>query len=913
MLTPNPKDRNVNLSWRAAARNLSALAVAALASAALITASPPAYAQFATEIIGAETSWRYFDEGTDPAAERGSPQAWADTDFDDSTWKQGTGPFGANRGEQTELSGGYLPKTLLRQYYSDTTTNKPSYFFRTTVSLSEQQLAAAQAGSGVRVKVRYDDAVAIFVNGRMASEARFDWTDGAGNMDFFGSNGSAPKEGVALLSASMFTVGDNVIGMQLHQGRPTSSDIYLDMTELAIVTGETGGDIDHGQYFLSQHIGAIDSDRRFSWATKQNTPVQRLQVAIKGDGGEFDGTLVTDVQATESSYRDTSGTYRFYRADVSGLAPHTTYLYRIGSDGHFSAPLEFSTRSFDTTGELKVTMLGDPQIGASDNVPNDEQGWVTTLSRAVADLPDADFLLSVGDQVDNYAGDLGEYKAFFTPDQLRSAALVSTIGNHDVSPMFEGMFNRPNIDFDYGSREGQASGNYHFISRGVLFVVLNSNDTNLGGHGEYLAKMMKEYGGKTRWQIVVQHHNTYSSASHALDTSAINRQRELTPVISRLGYDAVLSGHDHIYSRSYLVDANNKVAETDKTVQRPRSGQVLYLTANSASGSKFYAEKTSDAVQKWISVSKQTWTPNWTNLVIDDEKLEMRTFAQALTPGSHKELVDSVVLYRQNIPALTVPADSQIDYGTAFDSRAGVVATTIDGLDISGKVQIAGTVDTHTAGAYHLTYTVSAPADGSDPETAGPDTDMVTASAHRTVTVREGSPTKTPEVSTLPVVSSTPLAPSSPVAPSTTQTPSTAQVLLSGQHVAAGGELTLQLRGFAPNETVRIELHSTPVLLGEVRTDSAGLATAQVRIPAETAVGVHRIVASGAAHTAVAEITIGAVTATSKLPGTVQPAAAKPLATTGFSAAQMATLAVALLVAGATVAGINRRRKAHRS
>lgn len=57
-------------------------------------------------------------------------------------------------------------------------------------------------------------------------------------------------------------------------------------------------------------------------------------------------------------------------------------------------------------------------------------------------------------------------------------------------------------------------------------------------------------------------------------------------------------------------------------------------------------------------------------------------------------------------PELTVPGASTLEVGDAFDPMDGVSATdTVDG-DVTGAVQVMGSVDTATAGAYVLTYVV---------------------------------------------------------------------------------------------------------------------------------------------------------------------------------------------------------------
>lgn len=78
------------------------------------------------QVINLNTSWKYLDNNTDPAAGLGSLTAWTAAGFDDSSWKEAAGSFGAKRGELTEFDG-YTPTVLLQQYIEGTTTDVPTF------------------------------------------------------------------------------------------------------------------------------------------------------------------------------------------------------------------------------------------------------------------------------------------------------------------------------------------------------------------------------------------------------------------------------------------------------------------------------------------------------------------------------------------------------------------------------------------------------------------------------------------------------------------------------------------------------------------------------------------------------------------------------------------------------------------
>lgn len=73
----------------------------------------------------------------------------------------------------------------------------------------------------------------------------------------------------------------------------------------------------------------------------------------------------------------------------------------------------------------------------------------------------------------------------------------------------------------------------------------------------------------------------------------------------------------------------------------------------------------------------------------------------------------------------------------------------------------------------------------------------------------------------------------------------TMAVTASASDVSQGGQVTLSGGGFAPNETVQIELHSTPVVLASIPATGSGTFSTTLTIPASTTPGAHTLVATG--------------------------------------------------------------------
>ncbi|WP_022889337.1 endonuclease/exonuclease/phosphatase family protein [Agromyces italicus] len=84
-----------------------------------------------------------------------------------------------------------------------------------------------------------------------------------------------------------------------------------------------------------------------------------------------------------------------------------------------------------------------------------------------------------------------------------------------------------------------------------------------------------------------------------------------------------------------------------------------------------------------------------------------------------------------------------------------------------------------------------------------------------------------------------------------TTEPATPAIELGARSVVAGATVAVSGSGFGPEAELRVELHSTPVVLGTATTDEAGAFRSTMTIPADTAPGEHSLVVIGADGTEV--------------------------------------------------------------
>ncbi|WP_022892402.1 immunoglobulin-like domain-containing protein [Agromyces subbeticus] len=649
--------------------------------------------------------WKYSDSNTDPSGD--GTLSWTTAGFDDMAWNESPGAFGAKNGGAGTIGANFPITTTLRHYIDGFAQPVvPTYHFRTDIALTDGQLEQVASLQGT---ITYDDAVRIYVNGQKVAGFVDGRVDAAPNQNlaYAGASGGDPVTSTFTIPAEALVAGENTIAVALYQDRESSSDIYLDLKSLVPVE-KTGGPIVVNISDVVLGVGATEAQRNLTWYSDADVP-QGAQLAKASDvvDGVFPDSAA--VFATTKTGGTTSGQF-FRDTTLTGLEENTPYAYRVGSDENGWSPAYiFRTQAF--SGDFSFLFFGDPQVGASGNLAADERGWVDTVNVAAASYPDAELLFSAGDQVEG-APNENEYNAFLKPEQLRSIPLVATNGNHDVgSKAYEQHFNLPNEDLTAGAGSATASGgDYWFIYKDVLFLNINSNSRDNASHFAFMEKVIAEHGDEAKWKVLAFHHSIYSVAAHVNDGDILDRRSTLPGEISKLGFDVVLMGHDHNYTRSYLIKDGQLANSTELSGQNrveAKAGEVLYLTANSSSGSKYYDTTAPDAW--WASVKNQEKVRNYSVIEVTDGSFTLRTLRSQANGASKpvNSVVDEVVLTKDAAPELTVPASGDVAFGSAFDPFAGVSARdNVDG-DLTAKVTVTGSIDTEALGAHTLTYAVT--------------------------------------------------------------------------------------------------------------------------------------------------------------------------------------------------------------
>ena len=342
--------------------------------------------------------------------------------------------------------------------------------------------------------------------------------------------------------------------------------------------------------------------------------------------------------------------YLAWGAYVTGLTPDTTYYYKVGNDNGWSSTLSFTT--LKTSGDATMLFFGDVQGGYA--------AFPNVLDKAVAQYPEASLFMLAGDINDSEAKQYDEITLFddYAKTYLNNNIWAAAIGNHDAyngGHVFSNYFYGPNNGIDSGS----GVRNYYFEFNDAIIFNLDteagfaSYDPTYVKQSNLLRTVMNETTKK--YKIVLMHRSTYPMNYNEANV------RALSSVFEELEIDLVISGHDHVYSRTTMLEGNKVEVNNG----------VTYVVGGS-SGTKFY---NADTVPR-----------PWENIVYDDNfpVFSAIRFSNGNLLFSAHSIVDNRV--------------SRIDNFTI--SKFDVNLTKSEGIDLKGSLYarnndtITYTVDT---------------------------------------------------------------------------------------------------------------------------------------------------------------------------------------------------------------------------
>ena len=305
---------------------------------------------------------------------------------------------------------------------------------------------------------------------------------------------------------------------------------------------------------------------------------------------------------------DTSGMYDVYvyKAILNGLKAGTIYQYIISYEDDYSKIFTFETINAEEPTTL--SFFGDTQgyLDSQYEAFRKTYDIAKYLTEEAGKTIDLNYI--AGDIVDD-GGNYDQWKFFYnqTEDIFNEHQLITAIGNHDV-------YNGPDYyvnSFNYPSNgiKGLEERSFYIDLPYARIGVFDTESTlTYIEQAEWLIQIMSE--ATQPFKIVLMHRSAYPMAYYEAYI------RQLSLVFEVADIDLVLSGHDHIYSRTTM--------EVDKKVELDEG--VTYIVGGSSTGSKFYGTLDEDT-RYWKNVVYDDNYPVFTLIDIGKQKLEVKAYS----------------------------------------------------------------------------------------------------------------------------------------------------------------------------------------------------------------------------------------------------------------------------------------------
>ena len=361
------------------------------------------------------------------------------------------------------------------------------------------------------------------------------------------------------------------------------ADIF-DSEALIVYEGAEDIEVTKENYRAPSHIAVTLGDDsstqvNITWLTKYSVTGTDIELVPYSENPKFTGVPTTGKKVNAScemigktyfgadlgilGLMPYTKDYAKHTIRLSGLEKGTKYCYRVGDAerGWWSDAGVIETASGGDEG-FTFFYLTDPQAQRPDHF----ERFAQVVETASAEYPDAKFIVSAGDNVDEGKNVKHWNYLLNSTDKLLSLPYMTATGNHeDEESAIAENFVLPGVP-----EQNLDSGVYYsYDYNDVHFTVLNTNDIEDDKLGNAQLEWLKNdiKSSDAKWKIVVLHKALYSNGSHFDDGDVEGMRKQLGTLLPYLGVDLVLQGHDHVYLRTDAMVANSVVPSTTSTAE----------------------------------------------------------------------------------------------------------------------------------------------------------------------------------------------------------------------------------------------------------------------------------------------------------------------------------------------------------
>lgn len=447
---------------------------------------------------------------------------WNTLGFDDSNWTSVQMPASYNNPNiQSTVDSSLTGGNVLNDVY-----------FR-----KEFRVNDTTAYKALVLKVKSDDTVAFYLNG-----------DALGQLNTTALTADDIKEEVFVYPLSVLDTGLNVLSAHVRQHNNEFSNLYFD---ISLFASRYQDSITRGPYLQMNNEEGVTI--RWRTLSQQNSLV-RFGTSLE---------TMSDSVFIDESVLD-------HAVTIHGLDSDTKYYYTVGNSSELLS-LPDSSYFFKThppqgqEGNYNFWVIGDAGRSTA------EQRQVLAAYLDEYKQPTDGWLL-LGDNAYQEGTDSEYQKAFFEnmfEEILVNSSVFPTPGNHDLRDygiVNQAITSAPYFDIFDVPTQGESGGvasnteSYYSWNYGhVHFISLDSYGTSLSTVDSMYSWLERDLkANNQQWIVAYWHHPPHSKGSHDSDDDTDSEgimstiRENHVPLLESYGVDLILTGHSHVYERSYL-------------------------------------------------------------------------------------------------------------------------------------------------------------------------------------------------------------------------------------------------------------------------------------------------------------------------------------------------------------------------
>ena len=397
-------------------------------------------------------------------------------------------------------------------------------------------------------------------------------------------------------------------------------------------------------YNLVTSFDVAQTTRNFAWTAKTaylgNDPMA-LKYRVKGTSAWTVVDAIKEVELVETEDED------YFKCDLTGLSPATTYEYKIGKKNSSDETNDWSKTYTFTTAEENIdeftfVAVGDTQGITWNGTTTSTKGFMyakAAFDEAFSEVENAAFLVHTGDVVERgwnkdmwnwYFKALGDYGSYIPS--------FTSIGNHDTqgTPFyFDLHFNHPNnggeaaFDMEYilqNVKDGNILTNmqtpdeltYSYDYGDAHFTVLYTG--SYVGDDRYLLEAQRTWlendlkNSNAKWKILIIHEPVYHRVGGG------ESRPWLYDVIEGYGVDLVLQGHSHLVTRTYPM-RNGEIVTKTITDDIPKGLGTVYTTVGSTALNHDGLSDSFNVEEMFLITTPINTQPSYTTVTVNDSKI----------------------------------------------------------------------------------------------------------------------------------------------------------------------------------------------------------------------------------------------------------------------------------------------------